>query len=265
MIGATMFVGRIVRPVDTRRLGNLKPGRTSIMIRTRTHLLRSVAVVGVAVASLTGCGKIVEKASEKAVEEAVESEGGGDVDVDFTDDGLTVESEDGDLSLAVDEDGGVQIDGTDAEGNDFSVDGEDDGSFTVTDENGEVATGQVDADGETVEFSTEEGETSFSTSEGIPEEWPDDVPEPDGLSEISGTFFSDGTVDSVVVDGSTSSEPADFFDDYAGGLIEAGFEEQSKYSESSFVNGTYVRGDVTVTVSAQKIDGSDTEVIVAIG
>jgi hypothetical protein len=253
-------------------------------MRTRTNLLRSIAIVGVLASTVAGCGKIAEKASEEAVEQAIESEGGEDVEIDFSDDGLTVESQEGDLTFTADEDG-VQIDGTDAEGNDFSLDGDesgieiesedgngsldidDDGTFTVTDENGEVVTGEVDSDGETVEFSVdgENGDdASFSTSEGIPDEWPSDVPEPEGLEEVSGSFFSDGTDETVLVTGKADSDANGFFDDYVARLLDDGFTEQSMYSQPEIVNGSYIRGDLTVTVSAENIDGAGTEVVIAV-
>ena len=93
-----------------------------------------------------GCGNLVERATEeaveRAVEEAAESEGGGNVDVEFTDDGISVQSDDGDFSFNVDENG-VEIDGTDADGNDFSVDADEGG---INAEGGD-GTFDLDSDG----------------------------------------------------------------------------------------------------------------------
>ncbi len=58
-------------------------------------------------ATLTACGSIAENAAENLVERAIESEGGGDVDIDFDDAGegqvnINVEGgEEGDMSLSI--------------------------------------------------------------------------------------------------------------------------------------------------------------------
>lgn len=234
---------------------------------SRTHLIRSIAVVGALATSIAGCGKAAEKAAEKAVEEAIESESGENVDIDFSGDEFTLESEDGDLTMQVDEDGNVQIDGVDANGEGGSLDIGEDGSFTVTDENGEVVTGEVDEDGGNLDYTIEgeDGEARFSSSEGLPEQWPSDVPQPDGLDDLNGSYFASGSDESVVVTGTTSADPADFYDEYAAKLIDAGFEEQSKYSEANTTFGSYGRGDRTVTVNVDSLDGNESTVTIAVG
>jgi hypothetical protein len=265
MFVTTTPLGSIVRR-STPGGSTTSTRENSSMIRTRTHLLRGITILGAMAISVTGCGKVVEKATEQAVEEAVESESGENVDIDFSDDGLSVESEDGDLSVSVDEDGGVQIDGSDAEGNDFSVDGDDDGSFTVTDENGEVVTGDIDADGDTVEFSaeTEDGDTSFSTSGGIPEEWPSDVPQPEGLSDIAGSTTQVGGDTSVSLTGTSTGEMKAYIDSYVSTLTAAGFEGQSLPSDEAGVYGSYTRGDTNVIVTAEQKDDDLFQVFISV-
>ena len=152
---------------------------------TRTVLATTMfAVVAI------GCGDIVERATEEAVErvveEAVEADTGGDVDIEFNDDGISVESDEGDFSLSIDEDG-VEIDGTDADGNDFSLDADEDGinaesedgtfdvdsdgTFTATDADGEVTTGEVSSDGDSVDFTVEDedGDDLSTARDGVGE------------------------------------------------------------------------------------------------
>ncbi len=247
----------------------------------RTQLIRSTAAIASIALLTTGCGRIVEKATEKAVEEvveqAVEADSGGDVEIDFTDDGISVESDEGDFTLTADEDG-VQIEGTDADGNDISIDADEgginvdtedgsgsldideDGSFTVTDEDGEVVTGNVDADGNTVDFTVEgeDGEAVFSTSEGIPEQWPSDIPEPGGLSEVTGTFFSEGDDTTIVTSGTTSENGPDFFESYVDKVLDAGFEEVSRFTQGDDASAQFTRGDESLSITVSSVsDGAE--------
>ncbi len=247
------------------------------MIRTNTIHLTLVA--GAVAIAASGCGRLIERATEEAVEQAIEADSGEDVEIDFSDGEIRVESDEGDITFSADENG-VQIDGTDADGNDFSVDADesgvdiesedgtsleidDDGTFVATDEDGETITGEADEDGNfTVEG--EDGETVFSTSEGLPEQWPDDVPEPEGLSDITGTYFADGEDLSIVVTGTTSAGVRDVLDSYAERLADAGFEEESTFTQGDeAASSTYQRGDRRVSVSVQSLADS-TEMIVAL-
>ncbi len=247
---------------------------------TRTALA-TIALTVVA----TGCGNLVERATEeaveRAVEEAVEADTGGNVDIEFNDDGISVESDEGDFSLNVDENG-VEIEGTDADGNDFSVDADEgginaesgdgtfdldsDGTFTATDAEGDVTTGEISGDGDSVDFTVEgeDGDSVFASGEGIPEQWPSDVPRPDNLEEVFGTYTSDGGDAAVVVTGTTGATAQNAFDDYVSRLDADGFSEQSKLNQGSdFYSGTFTRGDTTVSVTTQS-NGDSTGVVIAV-
>lgn len=245
----------------------------------RTNSIHVVLAIGAITIATTGCGRLIEKATEEAVEQAIESDTGEDVEIDFSDGEIRVESDDGDVTFSADENG-VQIDGTDADGNDFSVDadengldiqGEDgtsievdeDGTFTATDENGETITGEADGDGGFV-VEGSDGEAVFSTSDGIPEQWPDDVPQPEGLSNITGTYFADGEDVSIVITGTTSDDLRDALDRYADELQDAGFDEESTFTQGDeAASSTYVRGERRLSVSIQSTGGS-TEMVVAL-
>lgn len=233
------------------------------MIRSNiTHLALAVGAVAVATA---GCGRLVEKATEKAtekaVEQAIENDTGGDVDVDFGGGEIRVESDEGDVTFTADENG-VQIDGTDADGNDFSADADENG-FEAQSGDGEVFTGEADGDGGfTVEGS--EGEAVFATSEGFPEQWPDDVPRPDGLSDVTGTYFADGDDVSIVVTGTASGDLRSAFDRYTDSLVDAGFDEESTFTQGDeAATSSFARDGQLVTVSIQS-DGSTSQMVIAL-
>jgi hypothetical protein len=250
--------------------------------RTVTRTVLATTMLAVVAA---GCGNIVERATEEAVErvveEAVEADTGGDVDIEFNDDGISVESDEGDFSLSIDEDG-VEIDGTDADGNDFSLDADEDGinaesedgtfdvdsdgTFTATDADGDVTTGEVSGDGDSVDFTVEgeDGDAEFTSGEGIPSQWPSDVPEPEGLDDVFGTYISDAENVIVTVNGTTPADAKDVFEDYADRLTDAGFSEETNFNQGDeFYSATFLKGDTTVGVTTQAgADSTDVIVIV---
>jgi hypothetical protein len=244
---------------------------------TRMNSIHLALAVGAVAVATTGCGRLIERATEEAVEQAIESDSGEDVEIDFSDGEIRVESADGDITFSADEDG-VQIDGTDADGNDFSVGADEnglelesedgtsldidgDGTFVATDENGEVITGEADGDGGfTVEGS--DGEAVFSSSDEIPEQWPGNVPQPEGLGDITGTYFSEGDDQSIIVTGTVSGDLRDTFDGYTSQLEDAGFEEESTFTQGDdAASSTYVRGEQRISVSIQSLGGTSEMVI----
>ncbi|WP_040494931.1 hypothetical protein [Ilumatobacter nonamiensis] len=250
------------------------------MIRARsTPIPLAIAAL---VALTAGCSQIAERATEEAVERAVESGSGDDVDIDFSDGEVSIESEEGNLTINADENG-VEIDGTDADGNDFSLNADEngleadsdeagsfdvdaDGSFTATDEDGEVTTGDIDVDGENVDLDIDgvEGESVFNTGEGIPDQWPSGVPEPDGIDDVFGTYVAEAGEESFVVAGSADGSAEEVFDDYVGRLTEAGYEETSSANQGDqFRTATFANGESTVAVTTQWT-GETTELIVLV-
>jgi hypothetical protein len=250
------------------------------------HTITRTALATAALAIVaTGCGNLVERAAEeaveRAVEEAVEADTGGDVDIEFNEDGISVESDEGDFSLNVDENG-VEIEGTDADGNDFSLDADEDGinaesedgtfdvdsdgTFTATDADGDVTTGEVSSDGDSVDFTVEgdDGDAVFTSGEGIPSEWPSDVPEPEGLDEIFGTYIANAGDENVVVTGTTGAGAQDAFDDYTDRLTDAGFSEETNFNQDGeFYSATFTKGDTTVNITTQA-SGDSTDVIIGV-
>ena len=173
---------------------------------------------------------------------------------------MTLFPDGNDFSVDADE-GGIN-----AESDDGTFDLDSDGTFTATDADGDVTSGGVSTDGDGVQFTVqrEHGDAVFSSSEGIPEQWPSDVPRPEGLEEVLGTYIADAGDENVVVTGSTSDSAQDAFDDYAKRLVDDGFTEDSKLSQGTeFFSATFNKGDMTVSVTTQSSTGS-TSVVIAV-
>lgn len=183
------------------------------------HTLIMLGAAGLALA-LSSCGD----AAETGIEQLIESQGGGNVDLDL--DG------DGGFSMQTEE-GGMTID--------------EDGNFIITDAEGNVVTGGADA--ETGEFNVESEDGSFSTGSTteLPEQWPSDVPEPNGLSIASATVIGSDTEQTISV-GGTVSGGEEFVDSYASALESAGFSQDSSFTAEDTINNTYSNDQWAVNV-----------------
>ena len=138
--------------------------------------------------------------------------------------------------------------------------------FTATDADGDVTTGEVSSDGDSVDFTVEgeDGDAVFTSGEGVPTQWPSDVPEPEGLDEIFGTYISDGGDENVIVTGTTGGSAQDAFDEYADRLTDAGFSEDTKLNQGDeFYSATFSKGETTVNVTTQSSGGS-TDVVIGV-
>jgi len=191
---------------------------------TRRPLI-ALAAAGTVLA-LTACGN----ATESGVERLIESQGGGDVDLDLdSDGGFSVQTEEGGMSI------------------------DEDGNFVITDADGSVVTGS--ADSETGEFTAESEDGSFriDASGEIPEEWPSDVPSPEGIEGASSTVTQSATELAITVTGQADES---FVDDYGSTLEDNGFERTSSFESEA--NITRVFESETWTVSVNSFPDGDT-------
>jgi hypothetical protein len=175
-----------------------------------------LGAAGFAIA-LSACGN----ATETGIEQFIESQGGGDVDLDL-DGGFSIQTEEGGMTI------------------------DEDGNFVITDADGSVLTGSADA--ESGEFNVESDDGSFSSgaTTELPDKWPVGVPEPDGLAITNATVISSDGEQAITVVGSVGSEG--FVDRYASALESAGFNEESAFRSDGTINNVYSNGEWTVGV-----------------
>jgi hypothetical protein len=175
--------------------------------------------------------------AESIVENRIESESGEDVDIEFGDDGLSIQTEDGEFSLDIDQDGdgNVSVTGSDEEG-----------EFTIEAEDGEM----------TIE--SEEGSSTFSSSGDMPEGFPSDVPLPDDFNVQFSQVADTPEGQSFVLNGEVDGAPQPIMESYVAVLEGAGYGQQmlTTTPDSGFFvydNGTYdVAGQVVAGIDAGK-------------
>jgi flagellar basal body rod protein FlgG len=201
--------------------------------------------------------------TESGIEELIEQQGGGDVDLDLDrDGGFSIQTEEG--GMTIDEDGNFVITGEDGEvitGNaddegNFTVESEDgtitgseddDGNFTIESEDGTITGSEEDG-----EFSVEgeDGSLTISSGEEMPSEWPSDIPQPDDFLIATSSVI--GTGDDILIGlvGETSQDVADFVEDYGDALISAGFEQASSFESDGSILRLYTNDTWDVSVTA---------------
>lgn len=198
-----------------RTVGLMVPARSR-----RIALLLAIT----AVAALSAC----DSAAESGLERLIESQGGGDVDLDLDGDGgFSIQTEEGGMSI------------------------DEDGNFVITDASGSVVTGNASEEGG---FSAESEDGSFrvDVSGEIPEEWPGDVPRPDGVTELSATVQQ--TADELAIS-LTGQAGGSFVEDYASTLESAGYEQTSSFESQD--NQTRVLENGTWTLSINSFAAGD--------
>jgi hypothetical protein len=186
-------------------------------------------------------GSLSEIFGALGLEELIEQNADGDVDLEFGDDGFSVESDDGSFSI------------------------DKDGSFTVTDEDGEETTGDFDLDAEGGDLSIEsdDGSVEFNSGSELPEDWPTEVPEPDGVTIQSAMTVAEDDGSSIIVTGTIQDDPDEWAGGYGSQLESAGFNEDSNFTNGGNVTAFYTNDTLGVTVIAASV-GDDTTVSISI-
>ncbi|MEZ5311178.1 MAG: hypothetical protein R2735_11405 [Microthrixaceae bacterium] len=152
-------------------------------------MVRKVSLISAAVAVTLvlapACSKVAEKAGEKASEKLVESESGGNADVDIKDDGVDIKTDDG----------------------------------------------------------------TFSSTNKIPKEWPEDIPVPDDFTVAGGSTTSQGDSMMVIVVGTSKTSFDDLKAYFKGSLSD--WDEVSatevNIGEPLF-SGMYKKGDRSIQI-----------------
>lgn len=179
----------------------------------RNNIRRTVVILGAAgfALMLTACG---DDATESGIEQLIESQGGGDVDVDLNGDGgFSVQTEEGGMTI------------------------DEDGNFVITDADGSVVTGDVDTESGGVNIESEDGSFRSGAATDLPDEWPGEIPEPSGLAIASASVIGSDTEQSITVSGVVDNE--DFVESYASALASAGFDELSTFTSNDMTNNVY--------------------------
>ena len=145
------------------------------------------AIAGAAL-FLSGCGDAAEQAAEEVAEQAIEEQGGGDVEID-------------------------------ADGESFSVEGEDGSEFSVG-------------------------------SDELPEDFPSDVPIPEGGTvESSSSMKTEGKAGWFVALSYADSDASELADQAANGMKDSGFKETSTFSADESTTTAFEGNGYQVTVS----------------
>jgi hypothetical protein len=194
--------------------------------------LIALAAAGTVLA-LTACGD----ATESGVERLIESQGGGDVDLDLdADGGFSVQTEEGGMSI------------------------DEDGNFVITDADGSVVTGNADTESGEFTAESEDGSFRIDASGEIPEEWPSDVPSPEGIEGASSTVTQSTTELAITVTGQAGES---FVDDYGSTLEDSGFERTSSFESDANISRVFENETWTVSVSSFP-DGDTSQVAVSL-
>ena len=236
------------------------------MKRRRGSVLVIVALVGVA-----GCSG--DDIAESIIEQAAESQGEGDVDIDLSDGEFSIETEDGSFEMTTDDEGNVVIQAEDADGNEvFSADSEDgvtqiqteDGDATITqtgegddaeivietetDEGDATITQTGEGDDAEVVIETDEGTATISRSDSLPEDFPD-LPLPDDLVVVMSqqSETPDGVSNMLV--GSGSGDWESYLGELTSFLEGNGYTQQSVTTTPDGAVFHFIDPSGTVSVS----------------
>ncbi len=198
------------------------------------NTIRRVIVVAAGFAmALSACGN----ATETGIEQLIESQGGGDVDLDLDGDGgFSVQTEEGGMSI------------------------DEDGNFVITDADGSVVTGNADSESGEFNMESEDGSFRVDASGEIPEEWPSDVPRPEGVAEASATVTQSSEELAITVTGRADES---FVDDYGSTLEGDGFERTSNFESEANITRVYENASWTVSVNSF-VDGDSLQVAVSL-
>jgi hypothetical protein len=173
------------------------------MVRTGKRTAGIVLILGLGVV-LSACSG--EDIAEKAIEQQLEAEGDGDVDVDIDEDGgISIQGPDGSTVINIDEDGGnIEIGG-------------EDGANMVIEGTGDDAEIRIEGS---------DGETFISNTQ-LPDNFPSEVPIPDGIEIQLGQTSSTPDGDMFLIAGLTDADFGEVADQYMAQLEGAGFTQQA--------------------------------------
>jgi hypothetical protein len=195
--------------------------------RTSVTRFALVAAAGATVA-LSACSD----SAETGIEQLIEQQGGGNVDIDSDDGSFSIQTEDGSMTV------------------------DDEGNFVVTDGDGSMITGNADSESGEFNIESEDGSFSSGSTSELPEDWPADVPTPDGMT-ITTASSMDSTDGSAIQLSGTTDDPASFVADYTSQLENSGFTAQADavYDGEDNWAAVYENSSYTVVLNVVAFEG----------
>lgn len=116
---------------------------------------------------------------------------------------------------------------------------------------------EMDEDGGSFSVQGEDGEGSYQVSGdgSMPDDWPEDIPLPDG-QVMGSSSFSDDNGEFLGLQLRVESSPEETIATVEGGLQDAGWEEQSRFEQDSGVTVQYVKDqNRAVSISVSEAEG----------
>jgi hypothetical protein len=172
--------------------------------------------------TLAGCGG-GDKLAENLAERQIESETGGDADIDFSDGNIKVETEDGSFQMSTDDDGNVVIKTEDAEGNEATISGDSEGNVTLDSDQGDASISNDDGE---MRVETDEGTATISQGGDLPEGFPD-LPFPDDMTIVMSQQADSTDGQTYVVIATAPGDWSEYLDQLTSYLDGEGYTQQS--------------------------------------
>lgn len=189
---------------------------------------RRVMAATIAVLALAGCSS--EDVTESLIEQGIESQGGGEVDLDLDGGAVKIETEEGTVEFEASEDG----------------------SFSVTGPEGSVLM-ESDGDGMSITGGDQSFETS-ATSE-LPDDFPAGVPLPAGnLVNVTRTDSGD-EVSFMLTYESEAGTLAAIYESLVQELTGAGYRSELEATGSGTVTAQFTDGTTSVAITGVDTGG----------
>lgn len=156
-----------------------------------------------------------EDLSLEDLAELIEEQSDGALDIDVGDGEFSVESEDGNVRIG------------------------EDGEFSVTDDQGNEVTGDLGADGDGFSVESDDGRVSVESTDELPDDWPAEVPTPDGLAIDTVTVADNSDALNLTVTGTVDGDTTAWIEGYGEQLQDAGFAQNTFNRTGDDASGFY--------------------------
>lgn len=118
----------------------------------------------------------------------------------------------------------------------------------------EISDGMLSVEPADERRSDENDADVFEAPPEFPEDWPEDVPRPEGI-DMQSSVDTEGSADFTAgVSGAVDQSPTEWADAYLALLVDAGFTEQERFGSENDVSAVYESEAWTIRVLASRID-----------